>query len=403
VAATITAPNCSASSVQSAVNGAMTGDVVAIPAGSCDWGGTTVTLPSTKQITLQGAGIDVTTITSSAGAVAVRIGTEGVGGNSRLTRLTLRGGYVVVDGDGWRVDNLKIVSSSTGVLGEGVFAWGLRQAAPYGPTGLIDHVTFVDTRVLVFGFPDVPLNAAIPASSPLGLGDGNAVYVENSTFTFNGQPNVIDCNYAGRYVFRYNTVTNSSIDAHSVQGWNRACRRWEVYNNTIQLVGSAYFTPVFIRGGTGVIFNNTITGSWGEPFISFDNVRSFENRSEWFPIGPAAPGVCNGGSIWDGNQAANGWPCRDQIGRGGDNVLWTATTPYPAQSSVPAYIWANTINGSPATVQIRNGAGPWIQAGRDYIQDAGAKPGYTPYAYPHPLIQGAGGAPPAAPTGLTVR
>jgi hypothetical protein len=402
-AGTVSATNCSASSVQAAIAAARDGDTVDVPAGTCNWSSTTVAIPSAKTIVLTGAGIDATTITTSAGTVAIRVGDTETGGRSRVTGFTLKGGYIVVDGDGWRVDHLKIVSATTGVLGEGVFASGLRPGTPYGPTGLIDHVTFNDTRVLVYGFPDVPVKAATLLSSALGLGDANAVYVEDSTFTFHGEANVIDCNYGGRYVFRHNTVSNSSVDAHSVQGWNRGCRRWEIYDNAVQLLSGGYFTPFFIRGGTGVIFNNTITGNWSEPFISFDNVRSFESRSEWFPVSTTAPGACNGSSSWDGNQASNGWPCRDQIGRGGDNALWTSSSPFPTQSSVPAYIWNNTINGATATVRIRNDAGPWIQAGRDYIQNAGPKPGYTSLAYPHPLTRTSPATPPAAPSNLTVR
>jgi hypothetical protein len=399
---TVNATSCSASAVQAAITSAHDGDTVNVPAGNCNWGSTTVTIPSAKTLLFTGAGVDATTITSTSGTVAIRVGDSETGGRSRVTGFTLNGGYIVVDGDGWRVDHLKIVSAATGVLAEGVFANGLRPGTPYGPTGLIDHVTFNDSRVLVYGFPDIPVKAATVMVSALGLGDANAVYVEDSTFTFHDQANVIDCNYGGRYVFRHNTVSNSSVDAHSVQGWNRGCRRWEIYNNTLQLVSGGYFTPFFIRGGTGVIFNNTITGSWTEPFISFDNVRSFESRNEWFPVSTTAPGACNGASSWDGNQASNGWPCRDQIGRGGDTALWTSTSPFPSQISVPAYIWNNTINGATATVQIRNDAGPWIQAGRDYIQNAGPKPGYTSLAYPHPLTR-ATPAPPAAPSNLTVR
>ena len=403
IAGTVNATSCSAGAVQTAITSARDGDTVAMPAGNCSWGSTTVTIPSPKTIVLTGAGIDATTITSTAGTVAIRVGDSETGGRSRVTGFTLKSGYIVVDGDGWRVDHLKIISPSTGVLAEGVFAFGLRPGTPYGPTGLIDHITFSDTRVLVFGFPDVPSKSGSLLASSLGLGDTNAVYVEDSTFTFHGQANVIDCNYGGRYVFRHNTVTNSSIDAHSVQGWNRGCRRWEVYGNTIQLVSGGYFTPFFIRGGTGVIFNNTITGSWSEPFISFDNVRSFESRSEWFPVSTTTPGACNGSSAWDGNQTGNGWPCRDQIGRGGDTAPWTSTSPFSPQISAPAYIWNNTINGGTATVQIRNDSGGWIQSGRDYIQNAGAKPGYTPLAYPHPMTQTNPVVAPPAPSNLTVR
>ena len=401
-AATITAASCTAAAVQSAINSASTGDTVAVPPGTCSWGNTTVAIASSKTIVLKGAGVDATTITSSEGTVAIRVGDAGVGGSSRVTGLTLNGGSVVVDGNGWRIDHMKIVSPRPGVLSDGVFASGYRPGTPYGPTGLVDHVTFSDTRVIVHGYPDVPSGAGSLWASPLGLGDVNAVYVEDSTFHFHWQPNVVDCNYGGRYVFRRNTVLNSHIEAHSVHGWNRACRRWEVYDNTIRLVTGGYFTPIFIRGGTGVIFNNTITGNWSEPFISFDNVRSFERYPEWFPISGTKPGVCDGSSPWDGNQSGNGWPCRDQIGRGGDNRAWTNGTPYPAQSSVPAYIWNNTMNGSPATAHIRNNAAAWLQPGRDYVQNEGPKPGYAPFAYPHPLTQG-GAAGPLPPSNLTVR
>jgi hypothetical protein len=396
-AATMTASSCSASAVQAAINAAADNDIVAVPAGSCTWSAP-VTLPSTKTLTLRGAGIDVTRITASG--TAVRMGDAGVGSDSRVTGFTFIGAGVEVDGDGWRVDHIKVTGPNGGLV-DGVFANGRRRGVPYGPTGLVDHNQFVNARVLVFGYPDYAVNSATLTASPLGLGDGNAVYVEDSTFTFQAQPNVIDCNYAGRFVFRYNTVTNSSVDAHSVQGWNRACRRWEVYENTIQLVNAAYFTPIFIRGGTGVIFDNTITGSWSEPFISFDNVRSFDNRSSWFPIDQTHPGVCNGSSPWDGIQAANGWPCRDQIGRGRDNWQWTSGNPYPSQTSEPAYLWGNTMNGAPAQVRIRNNSGNWIQAGRDYVNGT-PRPGYVPLAYPHPMSTGGSTPtpppPPAAPT-----
>ena len=39
-----------------------------------------------------------------------------------------------------------------------------------------------------------------------------------------------------------------------------------------------------------------------------------------------------------------------------------------------------------------------VQAGRDFI--LGAKPGYSPYAYPHPLVSGAAPVPAPAPVGL---
>ena len=45
----------------------------------------------------------------------------------------------------------------------------------------------------------------------------------------------------------------------------------------------------------------------------------------------------------------------------------------------------------------------YIVSGRDYFNNGTAKPGYTPYTYPHPLRLGSGGppSPPAPPTGVS--
>ena len=58
----------------------------------------------------------------------------------------------------------------------------------------------------------------------------------------------------------------------------------------------------------------------------------------WLP--PSA--LCDGKSPWDGNQDATGWPCLDQIGRGGDNAPFNGTPPPFPQKSEPAYFWNNT-------------------------------------------------------------
>ena len=61
-AATITAPTCNQTDVQNAINAAVDGDTVMIPAGMCNW---VSTLTINKAITLQGAGIGNTIIRDS--------------------------------------------------------------------------------------------------------------------------------------------------------------------------------------------------------------------------------------------------------------------------------------------------------------------------------------------------
>jgi len=44
---------------------------------------------------------------------------------------------------------------------------------------------------------------------------------------------------------------------------------------------------------------------------------------------------------------SNGYPCRDQIGRGKDSALWSdyLTFPAPSQALEPSYVWNVRIDG----------------------------------------------------------
>ena len=370
VAATIRANSCSLSDVQSAVNSAKTGDQVLVPAGNCTWSNTLSVRSGTK-ILLQGAGIDSTVIHKSPDGTVIDLGSSG----TRVTGFTLNGGHVLVDGDGWRIDHCRFYRATNAA--EGVFARGQRDALH--PTGLVDHCTFHNSRVLVFG--DAGLLAHALWAQPLNLGSGTGVvYVEDCVFTATEFHNAIDTNYGGRYVFRYNTLTDIYIEAHSLQGNHRATRKWEIYKNTFHQVNRSMWVPMMLRGGTGVVFDNILTGTWGQPGISLDNVRSCQTYS--------VSGKCDGSSPWDGN-VANGYPCRDQIGRSTDAYLWTAGKPYPPQALDPAYSWNNK-HGSRDFNFFQHScaeSAAHIQPGRDYFNNV-ARPEYVPYTYPHPLTQG---------------
>jgi len=380
-AATVRAASCSQADVAKAVFSAGTGDLVIVPAGSCTW---TQTVSISTRITLQGAGTDLTTITGSpAGMMAIDGGQSG----SRIMGFTFNKSYITVDGDGWRVDHCKFV-------GDGIYVVGQREAQH--PSGVIDHCTLIDGRILVIGWAGLMAHALW--AQPLDLGGvAGVVYVEDCSFTGINMPNAMDTNYGGRYVFRYNKLTDAYVEAHSLQGNHRASRRWEIYNNTFNQVNNPMWVPMFLRGGTGVVFNNVLTGSWTRPGIALDNVRSCDSR--------AGSGKCDGSSPWDGNQpGGNGYPCRDQIGRSMDSRLWTLFSPYPPQASDPAFAWNNK-HGANDVVFFQHDNCPQspahIQPGRDYYSNT-QKQGYKPAAYPHPLVQGWSPERVAAPENLHV-
>jgi len=83
----------------------------------------------------------------------------------------------------------------------------------------------------------------------------------------------------------------------------------------------------------------------------------------------AAIRPCDGRSAWDGNIDETGWPCRDQIGRGHDEVLWRHDPAGPyRQVSMPAYAWNNKrANGTTEVpFHVINDSQRHIKPERDY-------------------------------------
>ena len=451
LATTINANSCSNTDVQTAIDSSISGDTVVVPSGSCTWGASVSF--SGKKITLKGAGIGNTII--SFGAITVfNLGTSG----SRVTGFELNGTStsgigVSVAATGWRVDHCEFDFRSASGKGVGVLASNTNLYYPaWELSGLVDNCVFYDARNVSSGsaVPGAGTGAFAIWSAPTDLGGPSAVYFEDNTFYLERSGNIMDGNYGGVYVFRYNTVqkgehSGSVVEAHSLQCSCRGTKKWEIYRNNIHSAGS--WTPFFLRGGTGVIFDNAITGSWSQPGILVDNVRSTNN---W------GPGLCDGTCAWDGNDPVegNGWPCRDQIGRGADSSPWPSSAPYPSQPLEPVYAYGN----APSTIRIKvvNNSGLHIKSNRDYYdytasfdgtsgagvgtlanrpatctpgvgywatdqgnwnQTPGGEQGvlykctapdtwtayYTPYTYPHPLrAEAADTTPPAPPTGVTI-
>lgn len=357
-AATINASSCSQSHVQEAINSSQTNDTVLVPAGSCNWS-SKISVPSSKKITVQGAGIDQTVISRSG--TLVKLNASG----SRLTGFTFLGGGIEVQGTGWRIDHCKIYSESTLVFIE---VSSSDEANGIHPEGLIDNCILHNTRVVTVA--GAMLNERDWQhrywNAPLNLGTtNNTIYIEDCNIT-STVTNNIDASYGGAYVARFNTITKMQIEVHSVQATMRAGRKWEIYANQIENPGSNYWCPFFIRGGTGVIWGNTLSGNWTYKQVWVDNVRSYCSRGDG--------GQCDGTSSWDGNvddpvYGNTGWPCRDQIGRSTDDWLWTDSNPYPTQSSDPAYLWLNRTEGNILPVSVVNNCGDYIKPNRDYYNE----------------------------------
>lgn len=377
-AADISASSCSRADVQAAINSAVDGDLVLVPSGNCTWSAqVTVT---NKGITLEGAGIGVTTITNGlAAGNTLDVQLQSGDPTFNLTNMTIdgngldTGGKPIVLLKGGGLNGFRV----HGILFDNLFG----RAILYGgqgveASGLIDNNTFnMDAGA---GDKSIELTGAGAGSSDpfargIELGSEKFIFIEDNTFNFPAREDgALDAFSGARYVFRHNTVNNTNVEHHGADsGGFRGIHSFEIYENTFDN-SSGNMRALFFRSGSGVVFNNTWTGNY-----TFPAVANFRSRPQDFPPW----GACDGTSPWDENQPGmSGYACLDQIGHvfteneGGVNDL------------EPVYFWNNTLNGNPLTsvvvseVSMEN----HLQDGRDFFSNT-ARLGYTPFTYPHPL------------------
>ena len=408
-AATINAASCSATDVQTAINSASNGDIISMPAGTCTWTCTTncPAVHINKPVSLIGAGESSTTIIddSTTGYPKNALTVDFSSSSDtfiRISGFTLQHSAGAQDSDA----SIQVYPGGSGLASvriDHITAIGLPRwlIASTPAIGLIDHVTISNSDMLFTADYTTEWNRT------LTLGSNDAWYIEDSSFTYSAWVDgVLDCTYGSRVVFRHNTITIPSgsgftgylVGNHGYDTPVRGCMAMEVYNNTFTHNSSNYLSgAIQFRGGTGVVFNNTMLGSghWSM-YLPITNYRSCTGYQA------QPPGMCDGSHVEDGN-IDHGWPCRDQIGRGGN------------QASIPLYEWNNcsgavcgsggtpvhfgTYDGSTGDCSYMNLY--HIKSGRDYFNDT-QKPGYTPYTYPHPLQGVSDTTPPAAPSGLSV-
>jgi hypothetical protein len=258
--------------------------------------------------------------------------------------------------------------------------------------GVFDHNVFTETFNGVDNGIRVGAWSAYGDSSGLGngswsnataFGSNQFLFFENNAF-INSYAN--DCTAGGRQVFRHNTYTSATMQAHEMANDARGCRATEVYEN---LFNGNFNAPndaaesVEFRMGTGLFWGNTINSY--TTFVNLDN-----DRTNGHPFGatPNGWGYCGtlgstaGPSGWDGNNDSTGWPCIDQVGRGKSDAL-TGLFPTKCNSSMgcstyngswphnllePVYEWMDTT--SVVTYKIGNGSpgGDFVQ-NRDWYQE----------------------------------
>lgn len=308
LAATIPS-NGTVSDVQAKVNSAVSGDVITIPAGTFTWA-SEVNIPDSKQLIIQGAGPTTTTINRNGRAFALNESA------SKISDI----GFALSDGDGlihaqgirWWIDNCKFNNTSGLAKSAIVVDSYARDVKPYG---LISNSEFINFRVLSNTY-DTLSDQSNVWSSNLVLGSYNQIFIEDNTFTKTdgsaGWPVIIASRASGLTV-RYNQITGNFISAYGLNSNElRGVRSYEIYNNSFTAVNTTE-RLLLLTGGTGVIFNNSLTNSLSVSEVGIETRRANNSYTPY--------GLCNGSSPYDGNLDSTGWPCRDQVGVGRDVVV----------------------------------------------------------------------------------
>jgi hypothetical protein len=389
LAATHTAASCAQVDVQAAVNAASEQDTVQIPAGTCVW---TAQLAVRKGITVKGAGQDVTIIidnipkngNDTSAAFLLQAASPS---NIRLTAFSFRGmatdpniynkGHVIILGTmtAFRVDHITVTTPQTSFI--------RTEGCVYG---LIDHLDFTGDRMALNAYHSGCGNSRYGDGSwvmPIEWGSGKAVYLEDSILrASSGLSPVYDGFQGSRVVIRHNQIINGTIVTHGTDtgGRLRSQRYLEIYENdfTTGVVDSL----IWIRGGSGVFFNNRVKAEWMNVFLRLANCRDVETGCGTTGIAGWPPfGACDGTSPYDQNLSSPGYRCVDQPGAGTSRDLGGMDVPtrtWVGNALEPIYAWNNTLSMNPK-YGIASGSSS-VKEGRDFYVNT-PRPGYSPYTF----------------------
>jgi hypothetical protein len=277
---THTAVDCSYTAVSAAVAAASDGDTVYVPAGSCTWSST---LTLTKHVSLIG-GYDGGTTTITAGiepALSMIPSTEPSNILQRVSNFTFDGaraytpvwiGYYRHDeGLGQPMSNVRMDHSIFQNCGAYYAIWN-----GGGVYGVIDNCRFgsADNGITRVVFSHSNWDDACYSTAPQMYwepGTNQSLYFEDNIFYIKADTGrVVTHNWAGRGVYRYNTVNllgfcQGIFELHGHQGDDDiaampATFGIEAYGNLILNAGNLYWI-METRGGSSMVFYNTTIGS----------------------------------------------------------------------------------------------------------------------------------------------
>jgi hypothetical protein len=249
----------------------------------------------------------------------------------------------------------------------------------------------------------------------------NNTYIEDNDF-HGGWTACTNFDDNSRVVFRHNTCYDSVVTDHGEETSPYGARQQEIYNNTFHYTASGTAPPqdgslsyplneqnwVFLRGGTALIYNNVMDTIPYKGYVSlavFSITRAGQIPPPTYagnghsPNWPAARQVGQG---WSGATGSYGYTYYDQSGNPYSPLIFNVEAIGSGYILDPIYVWNNTnpqgqdlhalygdyVGHDPYPDEVGSGQNidDYVQLNRDYYH--ATKPGYTAYAYPHPLRNG---------------
>lgn len=328
-------------------------------------------------------------------------------GSAAAVHFAAGGGKAIVLHDCWIESNASSMSSIEISVNRGVISNCSFDSTPYSMSYLAVHMQPYDfdawnTNPSYFGTADT---------------DGqHNIYVETSDF--HAFLNAGDVDEGTRAVFRYNLFDHSGFGTHGADTSTVSGRYFDYYKNKGNFQGYSDGTTLgveswfFVRGGTFLIHDNDLPalvstdyGTKSDARLTVMNLQRNAGYNACWGAGTS------GGAMYSAPQQV-GMGRVTGTGRAGNGSTTYASGSFYVGDPEPAYIWNNS--RSQLNVAITDFGGTdcsnpdssvnYIKLNRDYFNGSTAKPGYTPYTYPHPLVSGSqqqasGG--PAAPINLT--
>ncbi len=420
---TVFAASCSQANVQTAVDAAPHGWIVSVPAGSCTWSSA---VTGTKAITIQGAGVGLTVITSNTRALDFTLDATSI-----MTEATLRIYGFTFDGNNTAVNMVQVTGAGVSstkpfknlIIRDNAFKNSTTTLSGGGciqtngqVRGVIYSNTFDRCNFILGSFGNDSTTEWENGYFPVTLGSLDNLYFEDNTIAFSSSfagsdPGWFEMGQGGRVVVRFNTtdLTNTTqsgalFDSHGFQGWNGSLASGQTGTMLVEYYGNAIVdadsvnTWIAHRGTVGFYFDNTLAGASNPnqlmmqydtgcgtgdinpdpvayvPYLNstyaFHNTRN--GTEKLFTIHPDidACGLAENVHFWQYNAAFDGTV---GVGRG-------VVASRPATCTTGVAYWAtdegewNSTNGGTADGRLYKctSTNTWTLH-------------YTPYTYPHPL------------------